>query len=213
MPTRLCRRERVSAASSFLALAARSSGLNQSTFSSEPGPATLLECSSHRRTSMRSLGSLLLSFLAIGLLGGCGWQLQGTSRLSEAASITYIETNDRYSDFYRALRERLQASGARLTERREDARAIIRIRYDQSGQRVLAVSARNTPEEYEVFYAVEYSVSNQTEELIEPSRVELTREYSYDETAVLAKQKEQAVLREALARDLAGLLVRRLSTL
>jgi LPS-assembly lipoprotein len=162
---------------------------------------------------MRQLASSFTSLLIIALLSGCGWQLQGTSRLSEAASITYIETNDRYSDFYRALRDRLQASGARLTERREDARAIVRIRYDESGQRVLAVSARNTPEEYEVFYAVEYSVSNQTEELIEPSRIELTREYSYDETAVLAKQKEQAVLRDALARDLAGLLVRRLSTL
>lgn len=75
------------------------------------------------------------------------------------------------------------------------------------------VSARNTPEEYEVFYGVEYSVSNQTGELIEPQRIELTRDYSYDETAVLAKQREQAILREALARDLAALVVRRLGAL
>ncbi len=127
--------------------------------------------------------------------------------------MTYIDTEDRYSDFHRALRERLRASGARLVEKPEDATAIVRIREDQSGQRVLVVSARNTPEEYEVFYRVEYSVSNQTEQVIEPHRIELTREYSYDATAVLAKQKEQAVLREALARDLAGLVVRRLSAL
>jgi hypothetical protein len=37
--------------------------------------------------------------------------------------------------------------------------------------------------------------------------------YSYDETAVLAKQREQAILREALARDLAGMVVRRLAAL
>ena len=100
-----------------------------------------------------------------------------------------------------------------MVDKREDASAIVRIRADESGQRVLAVSARNTPEEYQVFYMVEYSVSDQNEQLIEPTRVEFTREYSYDETAVLAKQKEQAVLREALARDLAGLVVRRLSAL
>lgn len=146
-------------------------------------------------------------------VSSCGWHLQGSSPLSEVAAVTYIDTEDRYSDFYRALRERLRVSGARLVEKREDATAIVRVRADESGQRVLAVSARNTPEEYQIFYVVEYSVANQTEELIEPTRVEFTREYSYDETAVLAKQKEQAVLREALARDLAGLVVRRLSAL
>jgi len=64
-----------------------------------------------------------------------------------------------------------------------------------------------------VFYIVEYSVANQSEQLIEPQRIELTREYTYDQAAVLAKQKEQAILREALARDLAALVVRRLSAL
>lgn len=143
----------------------------------------------------------------------CGWRLQGTARLSEAMAVTYIDTDDRYTDFNRALRESLRASGARLAVRPEDATAIVRVHKDESGQRVLTVSARNTPEEYEVFYAVEYSVSNQTGQLIEPQRLELTRDYSYNQLAVLAKQREQALLREALARDLASLVVRRLGTL
>jgi LPS-assembly lipoprotein len=147
-------------------------------------------------------------------VSSCGWQLQGSAALSEAAAVTFIETDNRYSDFYRALRERLRIAGARLVDKPEDASAIVRIRSDESGQRVLAVSARNTPEEYQVFYAVEYSVSSSASgQLIEPQRIELTREYSYDEGALLAKQKEQGVLREALARDLAGLVVRRLSAL
>jgi LPS-assembly lipoprotein len=155
---------------------------------------------------------LAIASILLGICS-CGWQLQGTSPLSEVAAVTYIETDDRYSDFYRALRERLRISGARLADQRADATAIVRIRQDESGQRVLTVSASNTPEEYEVFYRVEYSVSNQTQELIAPQWVEFTREYSYDETAVLAKQKEQSILREALARDLAGSVVRRLSAL
>jgi outer membrane lipopolysaccharide assembly protein LptE/RlpB len=70
-----------------------------------------------------------------------------------------------------------------------------------------------------VFYTVEYSVSGQHEgenasaELIAPQKLELTRDFSFDETALLAKQREQAILREALARDLAGLVVRRLASL
>ena len=156
---------------------------------------------------------LLSLCLAATLLAGCGWRLQGTTRLSPVMATTYVETDDRFTDFNRALRERLQASGARLANRPEDATAVVRILKDESGQRVLTVSARNTPEEYEVFYLIEYSVNGRTEELISPQKLELTRDYSYDETTLLAKQREQAVLREALARDLAGLVVRRLSSL
>lgn len=156
---------------------------------------------------------MLLPVCLASLLAGCGYHLQGTAKLSSVMATTYVETDDRYTDFNRALRERLEASGARLTRDKDDATAVVRIIKDESGQRVLTVSGRNTPEEYEVFYSIEYSVNGRTEELIPAQRVELTREYSYDETAVLAKQKEQAILREALARDLAGLVVRRLASL
>lgn len=156
---------------------------------------------------------LSLSICLSSLLAGCGWQLQGTTKLSPVMGTTYVETSDRYTDFNRALRDSLQASGARLTATANEATAVVKIIKDESGQRVLTVSGRNTPEEFEVFYSIEYSVRGRTEELIEPQRLELTREYSYDETAVLAKQKEQAILREALARDLAGQVVRRLSSL
>lgn len=163
--------------------------------------------------SASRLGLLSLAVLAATLLSSCGWRLQGTTRLSPVMATTYVETDDRFTDFNRALRESLQASGARLTARPEEATAVVRILKDESGQRVLTVSARNTPEEYEVFYLIEYSVNGRTDELIAPQKIELTRDYSYDETTVLAKQREQAVLREALARDLAGLVVRRLASL
>jgi LPS-assembly lipoprotein len=156
---------------------------------------------------------LLLIPLCLAALAGCGWQLQGTTKLSPVMATTYVETDDRYTDFNRALRESLQASGARLAQKKDDATAVVRIIRDESGQRVLTISGRNTPEEYEVFYSIEYSVNGRTEELIPPQKLEVTREYSYDETAVLAKQREQTVLREALARDLAGLVLRRLASL
>ena len=156
---------------------------------------------------------LLTCLFMAALLSSCAWHLRGSARLSEAMAVTYVDAEDRYTDFNRALQDSLRASGARLARDRRDASAIVRILGDESGQRVLTVSARNTPEEYQVFYAIEYSVSNQAGELIEPQRLELTREYSYDTTAVLAKQREEAILREALARDLAAMVVRRLAAL
>jgi LPS-assembly lipoprotein len=147
------------------------------------------------------------------LLAACGWRLQGTAHLPELLATTYIDTKDPYTDFNRALRESLIASGANVVDDRARATAVIRIRSDVSGQRVLSVSARNTPEEYQVYYGIQYSVEGDGRELIAPDSIEVTRDYSYDEAAVLAKQREYAILREALARDLAGMVVRRLAAL
>jgi LPS-assembly lipoprotein len=155
----------------------------------------------------------LLLLASCVLLGSCGWRLQGTTRLPEVMTAAYVETKDPYTDFNRALRESLIASGASLVTDKSLATAVVRINRDVSGQRVLSVSSRNTPEEYEVYYSVEYSVDGGGRELIPRDTLELRRDYSYDERAVLAKQREQLLLREALARDIAGLIVRRLAAL
>jgi LPS-assembly lipoprotein len=158
--------------------------------------------------------AVLLAVL-VSILGaaGCGWRLQSIQRLPPAMSITYVDAADRYSEFNRALRESLNAAGAELVEDRTQARATIHVRRDESGQRVLSVSARNRPEEYEVYYIVEYSVEGVNGELLGVQMLERKRDYSYDEAALLAKQREQAVLRDALARELAGLVMRRLAAL
>lgn len=144
---------------------------------------------------------------------GCGWQLQGRARLPEVMAVTYIDAKDRYSAFTHALQEHLRASGARLVSDPAAATARIRVVRDESGQRVLSISARNTPQEYEVYYTVEYAVSSASGELLPTQRLELARDYTYDEAAVLAKQREQAELRDALARDLAAQVVRRVASL
>lgn len=153
------------------------------------------------------------ALLTVALLSACGWHLQGVTRLPESAAVAYIEEFDSYSAFTRELRRSLTDAGARLTPQRTDAGALIKIRDEDFGQAVLTVSARNIPKEYEVFYEIEYSVEVQGKEVIEPQRLRLTRNYTYDESALLAKQIEEQVLRESLARDLAGQVLRRLASL
>jgi len=147
------------------------------------------------------------------LLSGCGWHLRGSEPLPESMAATFLESADRHSEFDRALRRSLGAAGAKLVSGREEAGIVLRIRKDTSGRRVLAVSARNTPQEYEVFYAVEYSVEQGGKEVIPVQTLELVNDFSYDEAALLAKEREEAVLRAALARDLAGLVIRRIASL
>lgn len=119
---------------------------------------------------------------------------------------------DRQSEFTRALRATLAASGATLVEA-PAAGAEVRILQDEMTERVLSVDARNIPTDYELTYRVEIQVRAQQRELLAPESFELSRIYSFDERRQLAKDREKEILREALARDLASVVTRRLSTL
>ena len=87
------------------------------------------------------------------------------------------------------------------------------ISVDETDQRVLSVSARNVPTEYEVYYSIEYALASGEESLLAPQFVTLTRDYTYDETLVLGKAKEESLLREAIAKDLVRIVLKQISSL
>jgi LPS-assembly lipoprotein len=151
--------------------------------------------------------------LALAALAGCGFHLQGMARLPPAFSTTRVDAADRYSDFHRALTDALRVSGSAVVGRGAEAGATVEILKDESGQHVLAVSATNTPTEYEVYYTVRYRVRVGDREAISPQTLNMTRTYSFNETAVLAKEHEQEVIQAALAHDIAALVMRRLAAL
>lgn len=153
-----------------------------------------------------------LAVLALAL-AGCGFQLRGSVELSPRMATPYLEVQDRHTPFSAALASTLESAGATLSQARTGASAVVIVRRDEAGRHVLSVTAQNTPAEYEVYYTVEYSVMADGAELLPPQSLTLTREYTYDETQVLAKQHEERIIRESLARDLAGLVVRRLAVL
>jgi LPS-assembly lipoprotein len=94
-----------------------------------------------------------------------------------------------------------------------DARAVIQVLVDDTGRRLLSVSARNVPTEYEVYYRVSFAVRVDGAEAVPAERLALSRDQTFNEDFVLGKAGEEQVLREALARDLVTLVARRLSTI
>ena len=147
------------------------------------------------------------------VLPACGFQPRGQAALGPSLRSVHIATTDRYSPFYRELTTTLRASGAELTNDPDVADAVIRIKGDNTGQRVLSVSTRNVPAEYDVFYTIRYEIWVKGAVVLEPQTLTRNRDYTYDETAVLGKSREEAIIREALAADLAGLVTRRLNAL
>lgn len=148
--------------------------------------------------------------LGVGL-SACGFQPRGQAGLPPSIQSVHVATGDRYSPFYRELTAALNAKGANLVNEPGQADAVIRVTRDETGQRVLAVSTRNVPNEYDVYYTIRYEIVVHGSLVFEPRNLTLNRNYTYDETEVLGKSREETVLREALAADLAGLVTRRLN--
>jgi outer membrane lipopolysaccharide assembly protein LptE/RlpB len=147
------------------------------------------------------------------LLAGCGFQLQGRQMLPASLASLQFEAVDRQSDFARALRASLTASGSHLVDKVPAEGTIVRILRDSLTERVLSVDARNIPTDFELTYEVEVEVRAGTQELMAAEPFELSRIYSFDERKLLAKEREKDILREALARDMASVVSRRLSAL
>jgi LPS-assembly lipoprotein len=155
----------------------------------------------------------MLVLVPLALAAGCGFQLRGQAPLPAVVARPYIETSDRYSPLHAALTSQLGAAGATLAPDAATASAVIRLHVDSTGRDLLSIAANNKPGEYEVYYDVEYSVTAGGRELLARKRARLTRDYSYDEATVLAKEHEEQSLRLALADELAALILRRLAAL
>ena len=161
-----------------------------------------------------SKGTVPLWTLALTLLvTSCGFHLQGRQPLPATFQYTYIDTKDEQTDFVQDLRKALIASNVNVIRTKGSSGATISVHSDALDERILSVSARNIPTEYELTYKVEFSVTSADRALIDHEEISATRDISFDETQLLAKEREQEILREALARDLVALVMRRLSAL
>jgi LPS-assembly lipoprotein len=146
-------------------------------------------------------------------LAGCGFHLQGRQPMPEAFAYTFIDTQDEQTDFVQDLRKALLASGSKVIRTQGSSGATVRVHEDELSERILSVSARNIPTEYELTYRVKFSVTASGKTLIDNEEISATRDLSFEESQLLAKEREEEILREALARDLVALVMRRLASL
>lgn len=139
--------------------------------------------------------------------------MQGALTTPAEMQRTYIATDDRHSLFYRELRIELQEAGVNIVDSPADATATLSITFDETDQRVLSVSARNVPTEYEVYYTIRYNIDNGSNRLLEPQTLTVTKDYTYDELLVLGKAHEEELLRDACVDDLVRIVLKQISAL
>ena len=159
-----------------------------------------------------SSSRLIVACLCL-LLAACGYQLQRYDQLRAGIKLIHVLAGDHFCLFYRHLRGALDDAGITLTNDPSQAKATLVISRDDTGQRLVTISAQNQPLEFEVFYEVSYRVRSKDRELLPLQAISVMRDYTYDQTIVLGKRQEEEVLREALARDLVRRVLRSLNSI
>jgi LPS-assembly lipoprotein len=172
----------------------------------------------------RTVAPALLVACAV-LVGGCGFRLQGSTPLPAVVATVQLDAADDRTPFAQALRRRLGASGAALAPRGATASgasgaagaapgiALLRIERDEVLERVTSVSARNIPREYELTQVVRFSLDAGGTRRISSAEVSASRSLTFDERRALAKEREREQLREALADEVAGVVLQRVAGL
>lgn len=155
------------------------------------------------------LAKLVLAAV-VALVAGCGFHLQGTVPIAGDLQHLTLQVTDRQSDFVNAMQRNLRNAGVHIGPGSE---TVLVIERDELIERVASVSARNLPREYELTYAVTFSVKVRGELRVASEQVSVTRDFSFDERLALAKEREREQLRATLAEEAAGIVLQRFSSL
>jgi LPS-assembly lipoprotein len=166
-----------------------------------------------RIASTLTAGALSLAATALFGLAACGFRLAGIEKLPPVLARPYLSVKDPYTDFAREFERQLKSSGALVQDIRQDSTATIEVTKDLFEQRTLAVSSRNIPTDYELIYTVTFAVHGPDTQLLAPQTITLSRDYSFQENVLLAKEHEADMLRAQMARDLVSIAMRRLTRL
>lgn len=151
-----------------------------------------------------------LSALLLLLPAACGFQLRGAVTLPyETLHIAQPEA----SELRAALKRQVEASTAtRIVEDAKQAQASLQVIADNSSKDILSLSSAGRVREFQLVRSFTFRiVDNQGREIVAPGTIRITREITFDDTRVLAKESEEALLRKDMQNDLVQQLLRRLA--
>lgn len=142
------------------------------------------------------------------LLSACGYHLRGAFELPATMKNIYVEGGSG------ALREQLKqvmkSSSGQLADSRKGAGIVIKIFNEDFNRRVLSLSTRGKSNEFELNYRLDYEFANAEDApLMERQSVDVRREYYNDQQFMIAKDQEEAVIRNEMYQQAVHTIVNR----
>lgn len=146
----------------------------------------------------RNALNTLFILLAFALVAGCGFKLRGQVPLPFAS--IYVEAGSG-SSLGDGLKQAIRGQG-KLAEKAEGAALRIKVLSESREKTILTLSASSRVREYRLSYRVSYTAEDATARvLVAPTTLNLTRDFTYDDTQVLAKEGEETALNRTMAQD------------
>ena len=161
---------------------------------------------------MRVPFRVFLALILAAIVAGCGFQLRGTLTSNLPYKTLYIalpETSDVRIWMQRYIRATDQT---RIVDSAKDAEAIFLQLQDTRVKTILSVNAQGRVREYRLQLDYKFRIVNSKgQELIGPNEINLSRDITYDDSTVLAKDLEEGLLWRDMNNDLVNQIIRRLS--
>lgn len=160
---------------------------------------------------MLNIRSALVALFLLLFLAGCGFQLRGHYTLPEGVKTVYLHGNAS-KQLMRDLRNSLTRSGANIVTSREKADAVLVVHGEKQDRRVLSVGSTAKVSEYEVIYQLEFSFSFPRDKiLLNHNNIVLRRDFTFDENDVLAKEREEQILKREMQREAVRSVLRKIA--
>ncbi len=151
----------------------------------------------------------LLAAAVVILLAGCGFHLRGTADVP--FDVLYVPSagSGLALDLKRYI---LAGTKARVTDDAKDADAILAFSNEQKEKVILSLTGTGSVREYQLRYRVGFRVHDgKGGEYVPQSTITLTRDITYSDTDVLAKEQEEQLLFRDMQNDMVSQIVRRLA--
>jgi LPS-assembly lipoprotein len=154
----------------------------------------------------------LLILLLAAIVAGCGFQLRGTQGGNLPYKTMFIalpETADVRIWLERHIRS---TGGTQVVGSARDAEVSFQQISDSRQKTILSVNAQGRVREYRLQLSYSFRVVNaKGQEIIAPNQISLSRDITYDDSSVLAKDLEEGLLWRDMNNDLVNQIMRRLS--
>ncbi len=143
-------------------------------------------------------------------LSACGYHMRGSTEMPVSLKSVYVEGGT--AALRDQFKQTFKASSGQLADSRKDVGIVIKIFNENFNRRVLSLSSRGKSNEFELEYRLDYEFAKANDApLMDRQSVEVRREYYNDQQFMIAKDNEEAVIRNEMYQQAVNTIINRAS--
>jgi len=155
---------------------------------------------------------LTLALMLTLLLGACGFHLRQHDAFTLPFRTLYLQSANSFSPFTAELKRTIQANNVQLTDTPEQAQLTLHIVSETADKQILSLSSGGRVREYILQLRISLRAFDmKQQDWLAAQEITIKRNFSYDDSQVLAKDREEDLLFQNMRSDAVQQTLRRLN--